>query len=173
MTSNAGKVCENQIRQFINETDILKDLTTAWGPFEESIHHALKMLSVAEMDSGADFLWFVLMPFDLRGIPISVWPAERNQQQHDGWPLEDNLRKCVPDTVELPEHWTGTHEYMDLLRDACAEFLHIRWSKIHPQPDRLAYFSMDGDGWYFSLRDGRKISAWDIEIEIQRELGRN
>jgi len=62
-----------------------------------------------------------------------------------------------------------TPENIDRLRDACAAFLANQWQELDPIPERLAYFSIRDDGWYFSLRDGRKISAWDIESEISEQ----
>ena len=150
----------------------LTEITKAWGPFEGEIRQALERLSRAAMEKEADFLWFVLIPFDLRGMPIMVWPTEKDQQQHDGWAHEEDLMQCVPDTVELPGSLADTPERLDLFRDACADFLRTQWNTISPTPDRLAYFSLNDDGWYFSLRDGRKISAWDIENEINEQAGR-
>ena len=144
-------------------------LSKAWGPYEAPIRDCLQRLSKSPMPSEADFLWFVLYPDDLSGMPIMAWPTERDQQQHDGWADEDEMWKCVPDTVELPDELTGTPESVDQLRDACAAFLMRQWQALDPVPDRLAYFSVRDDGWYFSLRDGRKISAWDIENEISEQ----
>ncbi len=145
-------------------------LTMEWGPYEGAIRECMVRLAEAPMPEQADFLWFVLMPNDLSGMPVIVWPTERNQQQHDGWEHEDQLMQCVPDTVELPD-LADTPERVDRLRDACAAFLMRQWRAIDPFPLRLAYFSINDDGWYFSLRDGRRISAWDIENEISEQAG--
>ena len=146
------------------------ELAKAWGPYEGRIREVLRELAEAAMPEEADFLWFVLMPGDLRGMPILVWPTERNQQQHDGWECEYELSTCVPDSVELPD-LAGTPENLDVLRDACAAYMQKQWAAIQPLPGRLAYFSINEDGWYFSMRDGRRISAWDIQSEIDVQEG--
>ncbi len=144
-------------------------LAEKWGPYESGIRECMMRLSRAPMPEKADFLWFVLLPNDLRGVPVIVWPTERDQQQHDGWAHEDQLMECIPDTVELPD-LADTPEHVDQLRDACAAYLMRQWRAIDPIPKRLAYFSINDDGWYFSLRDGRRISAWDIEKEISEQF---
>lgn len=143
-------------------------LTEVWGPYESAIQGCMARLSEASMPDEAEFLWFVLLPNDLRGIPVVVWPTERDQQQHDGWEHENDLMQCIPNSVMLPD-LADTPERVDLLRDACAAFLMKQWRAIEPIPQRLAYFSINDDGWYFSLRDGRRISAWDIENEISEQ----
>lgn len=140
-------------------------LATKWGPYEGAIRKCMVQLSEAPMPEEADFLWFVLIPNNLRGMPVIVWSTGRNRQQHEGWAHEDQFMQCVPDTVEMPD-LADTPERVDRLRDACAAFLTRQWQAIDPIPERLAYFSINDDGWYFSLRDGKRISAWEIENEI-------
>lgn len=144
-------------------------LAMEWGPYEDAIRECMVRLSEAPMPEQAAFLWFVLMPDDMSGMPIFVWPTEWSQQQHDGWAHEDELMQCVPNTVELPD-LADTPERVDMLRDACAAFLMRQWQAIDPIPERLAYFSINDDGWYFSLSDGRRISAWDIENAISEAV---
>jgi hypothetical protein len=143
-------------------------LTMEWGPYEGAIRECMVRLAEAPMPEQADFLWFVLMPNDLIGMPVIVWPTERNQQQHDGWEHQNQLMQCVPDTVELP-NLADSPERVDRLRDACAAFLMRQWRAIDPFPMRLAYFSINDDGWYISLCDGRRIPVWDIENEISEQ----
>lgn len=144
-------------------------LNEAWGSYKPAIRDCMVRLSEAPMPEEADFLCFVLLPHDLHGIPVIVCPTEWNQQPHDGWAHEEDLTECVPETVELP-NLAGSPEQLDELRDACAAFLMSLWRAIEPIPERLAYFSLSDDGWYFSLRDGRRISSWDIETEIRESL---
>ena len=148
--------------------DAVAIVNDAWKPYEGGIRATLEKLARLPLPEETEFLWFVLQCFDLRSIPIIVWPTDRYQQQQSGWENERDLMECVPESVELPDELTENPENMDLFRDACAFILTRLWQSIDPMPDRLAYFSMDVDGWFFSLRDGRKISAWDIESEITR-----
>lgn len=148
---------------------IAKELRIAWNPHLNSIHQTLRSLADAPIPEECDFLWFVLYWHDLEGFPIMVWPTERNQQQHDGWAYQHDLHRSVPKTVHLPEDFANTPEVMDELRDATAEFLREQWNAIDPPRSRLAYFSLYEDGYYFSMRDGRKISAGDLETEISEQ----
>jgi len=147
-------------------------LAQEWGPFESSIRNSMVRLAEAPMPDQADFLWFVLMPHDLIGMPVIVWPTDKNQQQYDGWEHEEELMNCVPDAVELPD-LADTPDRVEQLRDACAAFLIQQWRAINPIPERLAYFSLNDDGWYFSLRDGRRISARNIKKEISEQTASN
>jgi hypothetical protein len=145
---------------------VIDQIGEAWNPHVDSIRCALSAVAKASMPDEAEFLWFVFLPQELQGFPVKVWPTERNQQQHDGWRHENDLQLAVPGTVCLSEDLTATVEAVDALRDATADFLMEQWNAIGAPPDRLAYFSMCDDGFYFSMRDGRKISAWDIENEV-------
>ncbi|NWK57746.1 hypothetical protein HW115_19160 [Verrucomicrobiaceae bacterium N1E253] len=145
------------------------ELVRAWGSYSELIDACLRNLSEAKMPDEADFLWFVLMPQELCGMPVIVWPTDRDQQQYDGWHFEEDLMECVPEEVELPD-LADTPENVERLRDACGAFLVERWQSITPMPDRLAYFSLSDDGWYLSLRDGRRVSAWEIGNEISEQV---
>ncbi|MBE7495203.1 MAG: hypothetical protein HS117_09670 [Verrucomicrobiaceae bacterium] len=149
--------------------NVAAEVVSSWGPFEADIQQILARLSRAAMPETADFLWFVLMTDELRGLPIMVWPAGRDQQPHDGWSHEYDLIDSVPETVVLPD-LADTPENVARLRDACAAFLQQQWSKIQPPPHRLAYFSINEDGWYFSLADGRMISSRNMENEIVSRL---
>jgi hypothetical protein len=151
--------------------EIADQLRAAWNPYQDSIRSTLRVLAHAPMPDECDFLWFVLYPQDMEGFPIMVWPTERNQQQHDGWEREYDLLRSVPDTVQLPEGAGSTTESLDELRDATAEYLKEQWNAIDIPSNRLAYFSLYDDGFYFSLQDGRKISAWDIKTEIGEQAG--
>lgn len=151
--------------------DIGETLREAWGPHRDAIRGALGRLAHAPLPDGADFLWFVLLPADLRGVPIIVWPAERDQEQHDGWEHERELLDAVPSNVTLSDKPTGSPESLDRLKDAVARYLSEQWRAVDPPRDRLAYFSMEDDGTYFSMRDGRVISAWNLETEIGEQAG--
>ena len=123
------------------------------------------------MPREADFLWFVLKPNELIGMPIIVWPTGRDQQQYDRWDFERELIKAVPQSVTFPDELPGSVETIDRLRDEVARYLMEQWRAIVRPQDRLAYFSIDEDGYYFSMQDGRKISAWDLEKEIGEQAG--
>ena len=150
---------------------IADQIREAWNPYLDSIRSVLTDMSRSTMPEEADFLWFVLHPQELEGFPVTVWPTERNQQQHDGWEHEYDLHTAVPDTVLLSDELTATVEGLDGLRDATADFMTEQWNTIEPTPDRLAYFSICDDGFYFSMRDGKKISAHNLEKEIGEQVG--
>jgi len=146
--------------------NVTEELLKAWDPHKEVIRAALTRLAHAPMPEGADFLWFVLRPNELIGMPIIVWPTGRDQQQYDQWDCERELIKAVPPSVTFPDELTGSVEAIDQLRNEVAQYLLRQWCAIVRPQDRLAYFSIDEDGYYFSLQDGRKISAWKLEEEI-------
>ena len=169
-----GHLSDSSLEAFhlsFQEMDIAGEIRRAWEPYTHPIRAALEKLANASLPPEADFLHFILFPFELNGLPVTVWPTERNQQQHDGWELENELRQVVPESVTLPDECASTVETLDNLRDEVALFLQEQWIAIDPPSARLAYFSINDDGWYFSLLDGRKISAWDLEYAIAVQAG--
>ena len=143
---------------------MIETISAIYEPYRFQIREALSRVAAEELSEQCDFLWLAVNLQDGEGLPIKVYPCERNQQQHDGWKYEDRLIDSVPDDVELPEGFFGTLEAEEKFVTSLFEYIRGIWLEIGT--DRLAYYSDWDGGTYYALSDGRAILAWDIEAEV-------
>jgi hypothetical protein len=143
------------------------DVSKYWESYAEEISDKFKQLEEIGLPSGQDFFWITLHPQDLRGLPLTINPARKNQQQEDGWEHEEIFSDCIPQNVELTDEFTATPAALEALRDSTAEFLSKIGVTYIFQSNVPYLFSLSDDGIFIDLRDGRKISAWNLEKEFE------
>lgn len=139
------------------------DVKYYWWDYAEIIGQSLKHIIDSGLPDGEDFLWIILHPQDLTGMPMTVNPATSDQQINNDWEHENILQECVPRTVQLPDEFTATPHALDTLKESTAEFLFDVWNRSDIHSPFKVLFSLNDDGWFYDLEMRNKISAWDIK----------
>lgn len=151
----------------MTKADVPRIVESTYEPYRGAIEQTLATLKGIELETDADFLWFVFFPQELRGFPVRVFPSDRYQQSDDLWAHSDLLKEAIPESAALPGELTGSPAMLDTLRDAVAGYLSKLWQQTPGNPSVPAYFSIDEDPYYFRMRDGLRIQVRDLEAEFE------